>query len=236
MKLSVVIPAHNEEQAIMKTVDDIVFELKRENIEHEVILVNDNSLDATLEKMDVLRKRYPENMVLVNRMSPAGFGLAIRDGLAKVSGDAVVMVMADSSDDPRDIVKYFRKIEDGYDCVFGSRFVKSSVISDYPLLKLILNRMGNLFIQVILLIKFNDITNAFKIYRTDVIRSCLPLESCDFNITVELPLKAYRRRFKIIQIPINWKGRKTGLSKLKIKEVSFEYLKTIFRVFLEPII
>lgn len=235
MKLSVIIPAHNEEDTITTTIEALVKELKKENIDYEMLCINDNSTDKTLQLLQEFADKDPSIKVINRKFSP-GFGRAIKDGLNYVKGDAVVFVMADMSDDPKDVVRYFRKIEEGYDCVFGSRFIRGSKVIDYPFIKLLLNRLANNFIRLLFFMKFNDVTNAFKMYRTNVVKACMPLLALHFNITVEIPLKAYIRGFKIAQIPINWYGRKSSISKFKIKEITRKYLFTVFYVWLENIL
>ncbi len=235
MKLSVVIPARNEEECIGKTIIDIVKKLTEENILFEIIVVNDNSQDRTPEIIQRAANEY-ENIVVINNKSSSGFGYTVREGLKNVKGDVVVICMGDSSDDPVDIVKYFRKIEEGYDCVFGSRFVKGAKVSDYPIIKLILNRIANTFIKHLFLIKNNDITNAFKAYRTEVINRIMPLVSNHFNITVEIPLKAIVRGFSYATVPVNWYGRKSGVSKYKFRELQRKYVFSILYVWLEKIL
>lgn len=235
MKLSIVIPAHNEEENIGETIRGIIDEMTNEKIDYEIIAVDDNSTDSTANVVAELSSKRP-NIKIVHRNPPNGFGRAIREGLMHVEGDAVAIVMGDLSDDPKDIVRCFRKIEEGYDCVFGSRFIKGSMVKDYPLLKLAINRLANNFIRVLFLIKANDITNAFKVYRRKVIEAVLPLEASYFNITVELPLKAIVKGFSFIQIPINWYGRKSGVSKLGIREMGYKYLFTVLCVWLEKLL
>ncbi|MDD5044284.1 MAG: glycosyltransferase family 2 protein [Candidatus Omnitrophica bacterium] len=235
MKLSVVVPAHNEEECVGRVLEEIITGLDKARIEHEIIAVNDSSTDSTPKILSSLAAKYPQVKV-VNRQLPNGFGRAIKSGLERVTGEAVAIVMADASDDPEDIVRYFRKIEEGYDCVFGSRFIKGAHIYDYPKFKLFLNRLANTFIKLLFLRKENDITNAFKMYKTGVIKACSPLLASHFNITVEIPLKAITRGFKVTQVPISWYGRKSGVSKLKIKEITRKYLFTVFYVWLEKIL
>jgi len=148
----------------------------------------------------------------------------------------VATVMGDLSDDPEDIVRCFRKIEEGYDCVFGSRFMKGSTVKDYPLTKLLINRLANNFIRMLFLIRPNDITNAFKLYRREVIKVIQPLQALYFNITVEIPLKAIVRGFSYTQIPISWYGRQSGVSKLGIREMGRKYLFTVLYIWLEKIL
>lgn len=235
LKLSVIIPVHNEGESILKVVDEMVNELESEKIIYEIIIVDDNSSDSTAIIADGLPARNA-NVRIVHRGPPNGFGRAIRDGLKEVNADVVAIVMGDCSDDPKDVVRCFSKIQEGYDCVFGSRFMKGSQVKDYPWLKLLINRLANNFIRLLFLIKPNDITNAFKLYRAHVIREVLPLQARHFNITVEIPLKAIVRGFTYAQIPINWYGRKSGVSKLGIQQMGRKYLFTTLYVWLEKLL
>lgn len=235
MKLSIVIPAYNEEDSIHTTVTDIIKTLDREDIIYEILVVNDNSSDDTEKRLQQLSQKYPI-FKFVNNIPPHGIGLAIQKGLNHYSGDAVAIVMADGSDSPEDIVKYYRKIEDGYECVFGSRFIKDGKIIDYPPHKLILNRLANWFIRVMFNIKYNDVTNAFKCYRREVIDGIKPILSHHFNITVELPLKAIVRNYTYTVLPISWRNRTSGVSKLKIKEMGSRYIFIVLYVFLEKLL
>lgn len=235
MKLSIVIPAQNEEKVIEKVVKDIVMELENEDILYEIIIVNDNSQDRTAEIVDKLSLEN-HNIKVVHRKLPKGFGIAVKEGLEHITGDAVVICMGDASDDPKDIVKYYRKLQEGYDCVFGSRFTKGTIVKDYPKLKFILNRIGNIGIKYLFGLDCNDISNAFKAYRREVIESVKPLISNQFNITVEIPLKAVVRGYSYVVIPINWYGRTSGVSKHKLKELQKKYLFSILYVWLEKIL
>ena len=231
-KLSLIIPAYNEEVNIRKTLTAIIPLLNRKAIPCEVIVVNDNSTDTTQSVVENIQKDYPE-IRLVNRGAPNGFGRAIRAGLEVYTGDIVVIVMADLSDDPNDIVRYYNVIREGYDCVFGSRFMRGSKTSNYPFVKLVVNRLVNRMLQVLFVTRFNDITNAFKMYRSTVIQSILPLRASYFNITIELSLSALIRRYRIAQIPINWYGRTWGCSNLKLSEMGRRYLATLIKIWAE---
>jgi dolichol-phosphate mannosyltransferase len=232
VKLSVVIPAHNEEGSLQATVAALVDILEKEHIPNEIVIVNDNSSDSTPLVCQKLAAAYG-NVRWVNNAPPNGFGFAVRRGLGEFRGDAVAIIMADSSDDPEDLVAGYRKLQEGYDCIFGSRFSKGGKTVDYPWHKLILNRMANWFIRVIFRMRYNDVTNAFKIYRREVIQGIQPLLSHHFNLTVELPLKAITRGYSYSVIPIRWYNRKEGVSKLKIKEMGSRYLFIVLYVWLE---
>lgn len=232
MKLSIVIPAHNEEGCIVGTVTALREELEREHIDHEIVVVNDNSSDRTQELLQDLANSYV-SVRYVNNKPPHGFGWAVRCGLDKYTGDAVALYMADASDTPTDVVRFFRKLEEGYDCVFGTRWRRGGKVVDYPIIKHVLNRLANYFIQVVMATSYNDTTNAFKMYRREVIDGLQPLLSQHFNLTVELPLKAIVRGYSYAVLPNTWINRKTGLSKLKIQEMGSRYLFIVLYVLIE---
>ena len=233
MKLSVVIPAHNEAGSIAFTAKALFAELDRQGIDHEILAVNDNSTDRTESVLQELTSAIP-TFRFVNNLPPNGFGFAVRKGLESFSGDAVAVYMADGSDDPRDLVRFFRTMQtENTDCVFGTRFSRESRIAGYPYLKLILNRMANGFIRLLFGLRYNDVTNAFKLYRRHVIQGLQPLLSHHFNLTVEMPLKAIVRGYTYTVVPNGWMDRKEGVSKLKIKEMGSRYMFIILYCFIE---
>jgi dolichol-phosphate mannosyltransferase len=231
-KLSVVIPARDEEGCIARTVERLHGELNSKRIAHEIIVVDDGSTDRTWEILTGLQPQVPV-LRPVRNAGPHGFGRAIIKGLDRLGGDAVVIMMADESDDARDVVRYWEELNKGFDCVFGSRFIKGGGVQDYPFVKLMVNRLANAFLKVMFRIKLNDTTNAFKAYRRVVIAGCRPLISPHFNLTVELPLKAIVRGFTWTVIPITWRNRRTGVAKLKIKEMGSRYFFICMYVWLE---
>ncbi|HSH93035.1 MAG TPA: glycosyltransferase family 2 protein [Roseimicrobium sp.] len=230
--LTVVIPARDEAGCIARTVEHLSVELRHNNIPHEMVVVDDGSSDDTWKILTELRNRIPE-LHPVQNTGLHGFGRAIIYGLDHMKGDAVVIMMADESDDSRDVVRYWQLLNEGYDCVFGSRFIKGGGIIDYPRHKLMVNRMANAFIKTIFNIRLNDTTNAFKAYRKTVIDGCRPLIAPHFNLTVELPLKAIVRGYSWTIMPITWRNRRVGESKLKIKEMGSRYLFICLYVWLE---
>ncbi len=202
------------------------------HIPYEIIIVNDNSSDGTPQVIAGLMEA-DANIRTVNRTPPGGFGRAVRAGLELVEGDVVVIYMADLSDDPQDLVVYYRKILEGYDCVYGSRFVKGSKVDHYPWMKLVFNRIVNRCVQFMFWTRFNDLTNAFKAYRTSVIRDCGPYRASHFNITLEMSLSALIRRYEVAQVPIRWYGRTWGTSKLKLREMGRKYLCTVLMFYFQ---
>lgn len=234
---SIVIPAHNEEGCIERTCVSIIEEFERQNISDiEILVINDNSSDATEAILQDLSRRYPAILRYLNNTPPHGFGFAVRKGLASYRGECVCVVMADLSDSPQDVAVYYAKMREGYECVFGSRFIKGSKIIDYPQFKLYVNRCANWFIKRLFHLPYNDITNAFKCYRRDVMDGMQPLLSHHFNLTVELPLKAIVRGYNYAVVPISWTNRDVGVSKLKLKEMGSRYLFIVLYVFLERLL
>jgi dolichol-phosphate mannosyltransferase len=230
--LSVVIPAHDEEGRIAATVRDLYRALSAATIPHEILVVNDNSRDRTEQVLDELRREVP-TLRYINNTPPNGFGFAVRAGLAAFKGEAIVIVMADASDSPDDVVAYYRAMQEGYDCVFGSRFVKGAQVVDYPWPKLVMNRMANFFIRVLFWMSYNDVTNAFKLYRRSVVAGVQPLLAYHFNLTVELPLKSIVRGYRYTVIPTSWYNRTSGVSKFRIREMGSRYLFIVLYCYLE---
>ena len=230
--LSVVIPARDEEGCIESTVRHLHLELELQKVPHEIVVVDDGSSDSTWTILERLKQTLPQ-LSPVRNQNLHGFGRAIIKGLDSMKGDAVVVMMADESDDCRDVVRYWQKLNEGYDCVFGSRFVKGGGVIDYPVIKYWLNRLANLFVRLLFAIRLNDTTNAFKAYRKTVIEGCRPLLSPHFNLTVELPLKAIVRGYSWTTLPITWRNRRSGVAKLKIREMGSRYLFICLYVWLE---
>ena len=223
MKLSVVIPVHNEADCLEETVLNLFMQLKRADINFEILVVDDHSSDETPLILERLNTQIPE-IRFVNNTSQKGFGLAVRTGLKAFEGDAVAIFMGDGSDSPKDVVRFFRKLEDGYDAVFGSRFITGGTVRGYPFHKLVLNRMVNQLIRVLFQIRYNDTTNAFKMYRRRTVKGLKPFLSHHFNLTVELPLKTITRGYSYAVLPNSWKSRQSGVSKLRLKEMGSRYL------------
>jgi dolichol-phosphate mannosyltransferase len=233
LKLSIVIPAYNEEGSIAETVTTLYAKLYEEGIEHEIVVVNDNSKDQTESILQQLQISIPTLVYYTNK-GRNGFGYAIRFGLERFKGDCVAIVMADLSDDPADLVTYYRTmVEKNVDCVFGSRFIKGGKVYDYPRVKLLINRIANKIIQLSFGLRYNDATNAFKLYKANTIEGIKPFLAPHFNLTIELSLKAIVRGYSYAVVPNSWRNRKAGTSNLKIREMGSRYLFILLYILIE---
>ncbi len=229
---SVIIPARDEQDSLPATVTDIYQTLLRADIPHEIVVVDDGSRDDTWSVLAELKRTIP-TLAPVQNLGPHGFGRAVLCGFSHMQGDACVVMMADASDAPDHAVRYWHLLNEGWDCVFGSRFIKGGTVIDYPRVKLLVNRLANLLVRIGFNIALNDTTNAFKAYRRTVIEGGRPYLAPHFNLTVELPLKAIVRGYTWTVIPISWQNRKYGEAKLKIKEMGSRYFFICAYVWLE---
>ena len=226
--LSVIIPARNEQDCIASTIRDLARTLVSSQIEYEIIVVNDGSSDGTEAVVHRLYCDLP-SLHCVDNTGDHGLGRAVRRGLQSCRGDTVVVVMADGSDQAVDVVRFYHKIQDGYDCVFGTRFCQGGAAVGYPLSKLILNRIGNRVIQLLFWISYSDVTCSFKMYRQHVITSAMPLRAPGFAVSAELALKAIRRGYSYVILPNTWRNRESGMSKFSIHRMFWQYLVVMAR-------
>ena len=228
--LSIIVPVRDESNNIQDVFDYFNNNLKM--IEHEVLIINDFSNDDTLEKSKNLIIKF-KNFKVFNNLKK-GLGGAINLGIKKAIGEYVAIMMADQSDDINDLIKYNNLMQSAeYDAILGSRFTKESKVNDYPIQKLILNRIFNFFVSIIFFNSYSDYTNAFKIYKKSALLEIMPLISESFNIFLEIPLKIISRNYRYKIVSINWMGRKKGESKFKIKELGSKYLFTLIYCFIE---
>ncbi len=229
---SIIIPARNEEESLPYTVRDIHEAMVQAGVPHEIVVVDDGSRDRTWAVLQELKQTVPM-LAPVQNNGLHGFGRAVVLGLNHMKGDACTIMMADASDSPDDAVRYWRLLNEGWECIFGSRFVKGGRVIDYPRVKLFVNRLANLLVRVGFNISLNDTTNAFKAYRRTVIAGCRPFLAPHFNLTVEIPLKAIVRGYTWTVIPISWQNRKHGVPKLKISEMGSRYFFICAYIWLE---
>ncbi len=232
MDLTILIPVKNEEkniESILKEITDTI------RLDYEILFVNDFSSDSTLDTIHYFKNKNNKISIINNEKN--GLGESIRNGIKHAKGKYLCILMCDGSDDLNDLQRYYETIKnDNLDAVFGSRFLKESLIHGYPKFKLILNRIFNYFISFLYLNKYNDYTNAFKIYKKEILEDLEPIVSESFNVFLEIPLKIINRNLKYKVISINWFGRKIGKSKFKFNELRSKYIFTLIYCFSEKIL
>ena len=232
--LSIIIPVYNEYDQIDLTIKKLL-QLKKK-IKFELIFIDDFSTDNSYQKLNKISKKNKFIKIFKNKKK--GLGSAINIGIRKSKSEYLCIFMCDLSDDTNDIIKYFKiiKKDKNLHAVFGTRFSKFSKVKNYPLFKLILNRLANNLIKIITLTDYNDFTNAFKIYKRKCLLNLFPLVSESFNLFLELSLKVITRDYKYHIIPVNWTERKKGKSKFKINELGSKYLFILLYCLLEKIL
>ncbi len=234
MSLSIVIPVYNEDKQLHNTVKKINKISKRIK-DYEIVFIDDFSTDNTKQ---IIKKSIRSNQkIKYYKNIKKGLGSAIGLGINKSTKKFVCIFMCDNSDDLSDLMEYYKIInKNNLDAVLGSRFLKNSRITNYPILKMVLNRIFNYIVKIIFLSNYNDFTNAFKIYKKKTLKELMPIVSDHFNVFLELPLKIIIRKYKYKIIPISWKGRKIGVSKFKISELGSMYIFTLLYCFIEKIL
>ena len=192
MSLSIIIPVYNESRNLEKTVNNLI-KLKKRIKKLNLIFIDDFSTDNTYDLVKKLSKK--NSFIKIFKNKKKGLGSAIEKGFKKSRFKYVAIFMADSSDSIDDLIKYYKIISSKkYDAVLGSRFIKDSKIKNYPFFKFLLNRIFNNFVKLIFLSDYNDFTNAFKIYKRNVLKNLLPIVSENFNVFLEIPLKIITRK------------------------------------------
>jgi uncharacterized protein (TIRG00374 family) len=232
MKISIIIPAHNEEGNLEALLCKLVLVLDRykETDDYEIILVDDNSTDNTPSIVDIFSKNN-SCIKAIHRTDTPGFGNAIKTGFKHATGDVIIPVMGDLSDEPEDIPKLIGRIEEGYEVVYGSRFIDGSTIDGYPAAKMFANRLFNNIVRLLFGIRHKDVTNAFKAYRSEVLDEIGNIEASGFDLTVEIPMKAHILGFKSTEVPVAWHSRKSGEANLKLSENASLYGKRLLKMF-----
>ena len=231
LDLSILIPAYNEEEVIAETVLEILSYFRSLDFTFEVLIVDNNSSDNTLKILKNLESQHQEVRAIQSAPRP-GYGVAVKSGLEVYEGASVVIVMADGSETPEDIANLYELIRQGSDCGFGTRFRDADRTTGYPPFKLRLNRMGNFLVSKVAGFEYDDFTNGFKAYKRWVIDSMLPLAGEEFELTIEMALKAVMAKASIGVAPNSWRERDAGGSKFKVLRQCGRYLRVMGPVLL----
>ena len=222
-KLSIIIPTFKEGRIIDKSVNEINDILSKESIDFEILIIDDNSNDQTLEKIKRISDKNEHIKIILNSL-PKGFGNSIVEGIKNAEGDIICFVMADQSDSPHDIINYYNEIiKENLDCVFGDRWVRGELVKNYPKFKFLINRIGNKVISNFFKIDYTDLTNSFKMYKKQVLLELFPLISRHFSITIEIPLKVIYRGYNYKVVPNSWKNNQHSISSFNLFHIAKTY-------------
>ncbi len=229
--VSIIIPMYNEEDNIEAVIRDNADTLRLEQIPFEILACDDFSKDRTADVVRSLMNEYPDTKLVTNQFNK-GYAGGIKTGIANATGDYFIVVTGDGSDFPSDIVAFYQQaVAHDYDFGFGSRFIKGGAVYNYPLLKLIVNRLGNTFFRVLMWSKCDDFSNSFKLYNRQFVQSLLPLESEGFEITIELCFKALKKSRHYAVVANSWRNRAHGYSKMRMFKVIPRFVKRFFQVY-----
>jgi dolichol-phosphate mannosyltransferase len=223
MKLSVVVPAYNEEENIRDVISKIESAL---TFPHELIVVNDHSADKTGQIARSISGQYKNIKVVENALN-RGFANALKTGFCASSGEMVIPVMADLCDDLSTIKAMLDKSEQGYDIICGCRYMKGGARLGGSKIKGFFSSFVGGSLRCLLGIPTRDIANAFKMYRKTVLDK-INIEAKSFEISMEITLKAFYSGFKIAELPTSWRERVKGKSSFKM----FKLLPNYFRLYI----
>jgi len=234
MKVSIIVPAYNEEDNLPILLKNLQGLIKKEKLNAEIILVDDNSTDSTPKICDMFKGKY-DNIFTIHRVGNRGMGNALIEGTNKASGDVIIWVMADLSDDLNTIPKFLEKIENNYDLVFGSRYMKEGSPGDIPYDKALSSKSFTNLSRVFIGIKVHDITNAFRAFKKNVFNIVNPI-SADFAISPEFALKSHLAKFKLGEVSTVYTNRKKGVTKFKMFKMSIRYFSVFLSIFFQRLI
>ena len=230
--LSVILIAHNEEQAIGPMLEGLLKSYDAELL--EAIVVDDASTDQTARIVNDLA-RENSKIKLVQRTPPCGVGRALRAGFASTSPYAEYVLTMDS-----DFVENIPQVralldtieKENCDGVIGSRFVRGGRIVRYPFMKRLMNRLFHITLKILFGVKHHDLTNNFKLYKADILRS-QPWQSNGFAMNAETGLWPVLAGYDVIEVPVTWVGRdhSLGKSKFHLLKHGGAYLQVIRRAF-----
>lgn len=232
MKAMVIIPTYNEAENIERLIAAI-----RALPEHfEITVVDDNSPDGTGRIVETLAAKDPGLHVL-HRSGKLGLGTAYIEGFKyalRNGADAVIEMDADFSHDPKELPNFLAKINDGADLVVGSRYVNGVRVLNWSFKRLLLSKMATLYVDLVTGMGSDIVTDAtagFKCYRRKVLESIDldRIHSNGYAFQIEMKYRAYRKGFRLAEVPITFNDRHVGQSKMS-RKIIVEALWVVWRL------
>lgn len=230
--VSIIMPAYKEEEFINDALKNLVETFRTHNFDFEIITVIDVvQNDKTLEIVQNLAE-FSKEIVMVTRQGKQGIGSAIREGIKNATKDTILIATAEISEDPEDLAEMAKKMNEGYDMVFGNRFYADAKREGYELKKYIGNRLCNYTIKILFGMKSQDITNGIKIYKSSILKQ-MKTTSYGFEIFAEIPITAYVNGFRnFAEIPIKHKARDNVYSKFNLTKEGQRFFGAVTKCYL----
>lgn len=236
MKISFVIPFHNEEINSRLVVEKVLDFARKKKLDFEIIPVDDRSVDGTKKNLQNLAKKYPHVKPVFRPKSAEEkgntMGKALVLGTQKASGDIIIWTMGDMADDVKTYTEIIKGINGGADIVFGSRYMPGGSRGNLDPLKAYLSSSGTILARLLFGIPVHDITNAFRGFRKSLFKKII-LEEGGFAISPEFAIKAHLSGFKLNEVPTEYTNRVEGISNFKLYRMTRSYLALYLKLFIK---
>jgi len=236
VKISYIIPFHNEEKNCILMVESVMRYAKTNRLSFEVIPVDDRSSDKTPNHLVKLAKKYSAVKPVYRRQDEGEkgntMGRALIEGTKKAKGEFVIWTMGDMADDTETYGEIIRKLENGFDIVFGSRYMPGGSRGNLDRIKAFLSSWGTRLARILFGVKVHDITNAFRGFRKEVFNK-IKLESAGFSISPEFAIKAHLAGYRLGEVPTEYTNRIEGVSNFKLYNMTKSYLRLYWQLFVE---
>ena len=228
MKVSFIIPFHNEEINAPRMLERVITFAKKHRLSVEIIPIDDRSSDKTGLILKQYKRKYNNTIFPVFRPKDKEekgntMGKALSLGTKKAKGDIIIWTMGDLADDTLTYLEIIKKLNKGYDMVFGSRYMPGGSRGNLDPLKAFLSSWGTLLARFLFGMPVHDITNAFRGFHKNVFDS-LTLDSPGFSISPEFAVKAHLAGFKLGEVPTVYTNRIEGVSNFRIYKMIKIYL------------
>ncbi|HCS78154.1 TPA: hypothetical protein DIV55_00235 [Patescibacteria group bacterium] len=238
MKISFVIPFHNEEKNAKSMIERVTEYAATQKWNFEIIPVNDRSQDGTKNVLDEEAKKYkfvhPIHRLPDHKETGNTMGRALLEGSKKASGDMIIWTMGDCSDDVNTYGLIVEKINAGFDLVFASRYMIGGTWGSLDPTKAFLSSRGTMLARFLFKVPVHDITNAFRGFRKELLKT-IKLESGGFAISPEFAIKTHLADFKLGEVPTVYHDRIEGVSNFKLWRMTIEYLLIFLKLFIQKV-
>lgn len=234
MKVSFIIPFHNEEKNCRRMVERVIENSQKTKLNFEIIPVDDRSSDKTGEILRELSRKHKSVSPIFRKYDKEEkgntMGKALVEGTKKANGNIIIWTMGDLADDCETYGKIIKEIENGYDIVFGSRYMPGGSRGNLDKLKAFLSSWGTKLAVILFGVPVHDVTNAFRGFKKNVFER-MKLNSSGFSISPEFAIKAHLAGYKLGEVPTVYTNRVEGVSNFKLYQMTRSYITLYFKLF-----